>query len=219
MMDFLRETFLEAQTNNRVVLRNLSDRLQVSAPAVSRMAQRLIRKGLLKRDGACGLILSDTGKRIALRALRKQRIFEVFLVRQLGYRWDEVFLAAKSTYVHLDDDLIERMALKLDNPDRCPHGDPIPTREGNIEFNPETRLTELENNKSGVIGRVDSHDPELLQYLGLLGLQPGAPITMIGRAPFGGPIRIKTVNQNSTFTDEHIIGTELASKVWVENVA
>lgn len=218
VMDFLRETYLEAQAHNRVVLRELAERLSVSAPAVSRMAQRLVRKGLMHREGACGLMLSDAGTRIALKALRHQRIFEVFLVQKLGYTWDEVFPVAKAAYSHLDDELIERMAAQLNQPTRCPHGDPIPTRDGKLNLLPAKRLSELEATSSGTVGRVDTHDPEMLKYLGTLDLNPGADITMLGRAPFGGPIRIKTKPNNSAFENEHVIGAELAAHIWVENV-
>lgn len=218
VMDFLRETYLEAQAHNRVVLRELADRLGVSAPAVSRMAQRLIRKGLMHREGACGLALSENGVKIALKALRHQRIFEVLLVQKLGYTWDEVFPISKSAYCHLDDELIERMAAQLNHPSRCPHGDPIPTHDGKIHLMPATRLNELEPNYHGIVGRVDSHDPEMLKYLTSLGLSPGASVTMLGRAPFSGPIRVKTKPFHSTFENEQVIGAELASHIWVESL-
>jgi Mn-dependent DtxR family transcriptional regulator len=74
--DFLSETHLEANEHGRVALRALAGRLAVSAPAVSRMAQRLVRRGLLKREGACGLELTESGLGIALKAIRKRRIAE-----------------------------------------------------------------------------------------------------------------------------------------------
>ena len=128
--DFLRETYLESETHGRVVLRELAQRLGVSAPAISRMAQRLVRKGYLKREGACGLMLYESGRRVALKSLRKTRIFEVYLVRELGYSWDQVFPLAVSSSHHLDDEVIERMWVKLNKPARCPHGDAIPSRDG-----------------------------------------------------------------------------------------
>lgn len=125
---------------------------------------------------------------------------------------------AKAAYSHLDDELIERMAAQLNQPTRCPHGDPIPTRDGKLNLLPAKRLSELEATSSGTVGRVDTHDPEMLKYLGTLDLNPGADITMLGRAPFGGPIRIKTKPNNSAFENEHVIGAELAAHIWVENV-
>lgn len=214
VQDFLSETYLEANETGRVSLRALAARLGVTPPAVSRMAQRLVRQGLLRREGACGLVLSQAGERIALKAIRKRRIFEVFLVQKLGYTWDEVYPVAASASNYLDDELIERMHTQLDRPTRCPHGDPIPTRDGQVQLPADTRLSELADGAQGVVSRVSSHDGDLLRYLSSLNIKPGMPIHLVSRAPFSGPLRVRVVNGN--FHDEHVIGSELASKVWVE---
>ncbi len=136
VQDFLSETYLESIEEGRVSLRALAERLDVTPPAVSRMAQRLVRQGMLRREGACGLALSNTGERIALRAIRKRRVFEVYLVEKLGYSWDAVYPIAAQSSNHLDDELVERMNAQLNNPERCPHGDSIPTRDGQLKVIP-----------------------------------------------------------------------------------
>ncbi|GIV85225.1 MAG: transcriptional regulator [Candidatus Roseilinea sp.] len=214
VQDFLSETYLEASESGRVSLRALAARLGVTPPAVSRMAQRLVRHGLVRREGACGLVLSEAGERIALRAIRKRRIFEVFLTQKLGYTWDEVYPLAASASNYLDDELIERMNAQLGHPTRCPHGDPIPSRDGRIQPLDDARLSDLANGAQGVVSRVSSHDGDLLRYLSSLNIKPGMPIHIVSRAPFSGPLRVRVANGN--FYDEHVIGSELASKVWVE---
>ncbi|MCS6849099.1 MAG: metal-dependent transcriptional regulator [Anaerolineae bacterium] len=214
VQDFLSETYLEASESGRVSLRALAARLGVTPPAVSRMAQRLVRQGLMRREGACGLVLSEAGERIALRAIRKRRIFEVFLVQKLGYTWDEVYPVAASASNYLDDELVERMYAQLGRPARCPHGDPIPARDGHVQPITDTRLSELDDGAQGVVSRVSSYDGDLLRYLSSLNIKPGMPIQLVSRAPFSGPLRVRVANGN--FHDEHVIGSELASKVWVE---
>ncbi len=213
VQSFLSEVYLEASESGRVSLRALAGRLGVTPPAISRMAQRLVRQGLLRREGACGLVLSEAGERIALKVIRKQRIFEVFLLRFLGYTWDQVYSVASSVSAHLDDELVERMFARLDKPARCPHGDPIPSSDGHIVVVREVRLSELSDGAQGVINRVASHDSELLRYLSTLKLVPDQSIQLIARAPFAGPLRVRVMN--GRFHDEHVIGPELASKVWV----
>lgn len=215
VMDFLKETYLSS-LEGRVALRTLAERLGVTPPAVSRMAQRLVRKGYVRRDGACGLALSDAGMKIALRVLRKQRVFEVFLVNTLGYKWTEVFPVAASAGNHLDDELVERMWVKLGRPERCPHGDPIPTRDGKVTFVVDTPLNEAPEGTGLHVSRVTSHDEAMLEYLDSLGLRPGAPIELVGRAPFNGPLRVRV--RNGSFKDEHVIGQQLADHVRVESV-
>ncbi len=216
VQDFLSETLLESLEHGRVTLRALAARLSVTPPAVSRMAQRLVRQGLMRREGACGLVLTEMGRRIATHALRKRRIFEVFLVEKLGYSWDEVYpLSAASN--HLDDDVVERMFVQVGRPSRCPHGDPIPTRDGEMEIKPAMRLSDAPENTRATIQRVASHDGDLLRYLASIHLRPNTRLEVVSRAPFGGPLRVRVAN--GRFHDEHVIGIELASKIWLEDVA
>ena len=217
VQDFLGETYLESIEEGRVSLRALATRLDVTPPAVSRMAQRLVRQGMLRREGACGLALSDGGERIALRVIRKRRIFEVYLVEKLGYSWAEVYPIAAQSSNHLDDELVERMNAQLNNPQRCPHGDAIPTRDGSLRVIPATKLIELSDGTKGNVGRIASHDGDMLKYLASLNIKPGAPIQLLTRAPFSGPLRLKVAN--GSFHDEHVIGAELAEKIWVEQAS
>jgi DtxR family Mn-dependent transcriptional regulator len=177
------------------------------------MAQRLIRAGLMRRDGACGLVLSESGERQALKAIRKRRIFEAFLVAKMGYTWDEVYAIASKSSNHLDDDLVERMFEQAGSPHSCPHGDPIPTHDGKLRARAEQSLPQAADCTQGVVSRVASHDSHLLRYLGSLNLKPGAEIQILSRAPFGGPIRLRVAR--GSFHDEHVIGSELAEKIFI----
>lgn len=213
VQDFLGEIYLEALESQRVSLRALADRLDVTPPAISRMAQRLVQQGLMRRDGACGLLLSESGERVALKSIRKRRIFEAFLVSRMGYTWDEVYTIAVKTSNHLNDDLVERMYEQAGNPQCCPHGDPIPTHDGHVHLPEAIRLTDAPDGKKAQLLRVASHDGSLLRYLASLRLKPGAAVQLISRAPFGGPLRLRVVN--GSFYDEHVIGAELAEKIFV----
>jgi DtxR family transcriptional regulator, Mn-dependent transcriptional regulator len=214
VQEFLGEIYLESLENPRVSLRSIADRLDVTPPAISRMAQRLIRQGLMRRDGACGMLLSESGERVALKSIRKRRIFEAFLVTKMGYTWDQVYAVAAKSSNHLDDDLVERMFDQAGNPHACPHGDPIPSHDGKLRQTADRRLSELPEDASGRIARVASHDGSLLRYLGSLDLKPGAEIKLMARAPFGGPLRLRVAK--GSFHDEHVIGAELAEKIFVE---
>lgn len=214
VMDFLVETIAISQDEGRVSLRALADRLEVSPPAVSRMAQRLVRRGFLKREGACGLALTDSGQSLANQAIRKRRIYEVFLIQTLGYKWYDVYPVASASSNHITDDVIGRMFVQTGSPDRCPHGDPIPTPDGKIEEIECAQLSRLTEGATGVLSRVSSHDTEMLRYLDSLNLRPGVPVELIARAPFGGPLRVRVTN--GSFQDQHIIGAELAAKIWIE---
>lgn len=212
--DFLSETHLESNEHGRVALRALAGRLAVSPPAVSRMAQRLVRRGLLKREGACGLELTEAGLGIALKAIRKRRIFEVFLMQQLGYGWHEVYPVAAPVSNSLEDELVERMYARMGRPGRCPHGDPIPAPGAPLVIPPWRALIDLADTDAATITRISSHETEMLRYLDSIGIRPGAPVQVIARAPFAGPIRVRLGAPGHTY--EQALGAELAAHVWVE---
>ncbi len=209
----LKEVLLRSLEDKRVTLGKLGKQLGVSPPAISRRVQRLVRRGYLERDGACGLRLTDAGLRIALYALRKQEIFEAYLVREFGYRWDEVRPAAASA-LRLDDELIERMYAQIGRPLRCPHGLPIPARDGRFQLPQAVPLSEWPSDQPAVVSYVLSSNGEMLRYLADLRLTPGARLTAVARIPFGDSVKVQ-IERDRTM-HEHVIGAELAAIVFVE---
>ncbi|MCS7057033.1 MAG: metal-dependent transcriptional regulator [Thermoflexales bacterium] len=209
----LKEVLLESLEEKRVTLGRLGKRLGVSPPAVSRRVQRLVRRGYLERDGACGLRLTDAGTRIALYALRKQEIFEAYLVHELGYRWDELSPTATGA-LRMDDALIERMYVRIGRPPRCPHGLPIPSHDGHLRLPRAAPLCEWLPGRPAVISYVLSNDREILRYLAELGLTPGAYLVSAARIPFGDSIKVRVEGSDSV--QEHVIGATLARMVYVE---
>ncbi|MDX1616553.1 MAG: metal-dependent transcriptional regulator, partial [Candidatus Promineifilaceae bacterium] len=111
---------------------SLAERLNVSAPAVPRMLKRLKSAGFVKHIPYRGVELTDLGREEALREIRRHRILEVFLVDVMGFRWDEVHEHADELGQGLNDTLSQRMDEMTGFPERCPHGEPIPDREGNL---------------------------------------------------------------------------------------
>jgi DtxR family Mn-dependent transcriptional regulator len=97
----------------------------------------------------------------------------------------------------------------LGHPATCPHGEPIPTREGVMPQLDDRPLTVLAPGVKGKISRVKIYEPEKLKYLAEIGLVPGASFELLNRAPFNGPLRLK-IGQN-----EQVIGVELAAALWV----
>jgi DtxR family Mn-dependent transcriptional regulator len=99
----------------------------------------------------------------------------------------------------------------MGHPPTCPHGDPIPTREGFMPELNDKPLTVVPPGAKGQISRVKTREPEKLKYLAEIGLVPGTPFELVNRAPFNGPLRLKI----STSGREQVIGVELAAGLWV----
>jgi DtxR family Mn-dependent transcriptional regulator len=182
----------------------------VSLPAASRMASRLARWGFVERDR--GLRLTDRGRREGLRAVRAHRLSEAFLVRVLGYGWHEAHETADRLGEIADDDLIRRMDAAAGHPTRCPHGEPIPDAEGHVAMLEDRPLTDLAVGDRATVSRVRVRDADRLIYLADIGLTPQAELTIEGRGPFRGPVRVR-VGRN-----ECVVGFELAERVWVERI-
>ena len=107
--------------------------LGVNAASVTEKLQRMAEKGLIDYEKSRGVALTTDGQTIALRVIRKHRIWETFLVRQLEFGWEEVHeIAEQLEHIH-SDKLIERIEKHLGFPRFDPHGEPIPDAEGSGE--------------------------------------------------------------------------------------
>jgi DtxR family Mn-dependent transcriptional regulator len=186
---------------------DIAHQLDLSPPSVSGMIKRLAEQGLLEHAPYKGVELTEDGRKLALRIIRRHRLLEAYLVHFLGYDWDTVHEEAERLEHAVSDILIERMASALGNPRVDPHGDPIPTADGNIVEQVFTPLPEVEVGATVEVRRVDASQPDRLRYLATLGLKPGTRLTVLDRQPFSGPITIKAGDQ------DNIIGHELAMAV------
>jgi DtxR family Mn-dependent transcriptional regulator len=214
MQEYLAEAYRIAsyQEEPYVSTSALADAVGVTAPAVARMATRLRDAGFIEHEPYHGMCLTSIGEREALKSIRRHRLAEIFLVNVMGFRWHEVHDEADTLGMVISEELSGRMEEMAGFPKRCPHGEPIPTADGIMPIVRDVPLTELEIEPEVdlIISRVHSHDPEVLMYLEELKLMPGQLITLVSRAPFNGPLRLR-VGRN-----EQVIGSELGNVLRVE---
>ena len=189
---------------------DIAHRLELSAASVSGMIKRLSEQGLLEHVPYKGVQLTDEGRRVALRMVRRHRIIEAYLVGFLGYSWDRVHAEAERLEHAVSDELVERMSRALGHPAADPHGDPIPTADLAIEEVAWTPLPDVAAGELVELRRVASEEPDRLRYLGSMGLQPGATIMVLARQPFRGPMTLDVDGR------ECLIGHELAQSIFVE---
>ncbi|HEY7455485.1 MAG TPA: metal-dependent transcriptional regulator [Thermoleophilaceae bacterium] len=189
----------------------LADRLDVSPASASAMVKRLETLGLASREPYHGVQLTPAGVRVALEVLRHHRLLELYLAEALGMPWDRVHAEAERLEHAISPELSELIAAKLGNPTHDPHGDPIPTRDGEIDESPTRALADLGPGERGVFSRVSDSNPEMLRYLSERGIAPGDELELAGREPFGGPL---TVLANGR---EHALGDQLARAMRIES--
>jgi DtxR family transcriptional regulator, Mn-dependent transcriptional regulator len=164
--NYLKAIFkLSANDPEGVTTNAIADLLNTKASSVTDMIKKLSDKKLVNYVKYKGVTLTKKGKKIATDILRKHRLWEVFLVNHLNFKWDEVHDLAEELE-HIDSEkLIDNLEKFLDYPKFDPHGDPIPDKEGNIYNHKEVSLADLDEKKSGIIVGVKDHTSGFLQYL------------------------------------------------------
>lgn len=200
MQDYLAETYRLAHyqpDKKHVSTSALAEVLGVSAPAVTRMVQRLKEAGYLEHEPYQGVVLTPAGVHEALMSIRRHRIVERFLVDVMGFGWHEVHDAADALGAVVSDAVVARMAQMAGNPRRCPHGEPIPTADGVMPEVIDYPLNEADEGQTYTVSRANSHDEEKLKYLDSLGIHTGITLTLIERAPFNGPLQIEVAGRRS----------------------
>ena len=209
IQDFLKAVYLLEQESERVQTSALAEALGITAPSTTEMAKKLARAQLLVHEPYRGMSLTPTGKRVALEIVRNHRLIELFLIETLGYSWDEVHEEAERLEHAVSDRFIQRVAEYLGHPRYDPHGDPIPSPEGELIRRDLIPLSSLPIQQTCVVARLRDQSSEMLRYLADKGLTIGARVTVIRSDPFDGPLTLMTDGE------EQIIGRNVALYVLV----
>ncbi|MFZ4816588.1 MAG: metal-dependent transcriptional regulator, partial [Phototrophicaceae bacterium] len=210
VQDFLKAVFTLEQETERVSTNALADALKVKAPSVTDMARRLESAGLLHYEKYRGMTLSAEGRRVALGVLRRHRLIELYLMSELGYELYEVHAEAEQLEHVVSEKFVEAIAQRLGNPNLDPHGDPIPNADGVMIQRDLQPLSELTEHTRARVAQLRTEQSDLLQHLQDRGLMLNAPVEVLSREPFHGPL---TVLIGDT---ERTIGHQVAQAVWVE---
>ncbi|HXF95123.1 MAG TPA: metal-dependent transcriptional regulator [Gemmatimonadales bacterium] len=206
--DYLKVIYHLSSEGGFATTSDIAAMLALAPPSVSGMVKRLSETGLIEHVPYRGVQLTPQGRRAALKMIRRHRVLELYLTQHLGYDWDDVHQEAERLEHAVSDELIERMARALGDPQYDPHGAPIPTVEGEIE---ETALVSLDDAPVGAgleVRQVDDADPARLRYLAEQGLTPGTRIVVADRHPFNGPTIVRLGQET------RVVGQELARTVW-----
>lgn len=208
--DYLKAIYGIEQGGGAAATNDIAAKLAIAAASVSGMVRRLADQGLVSYERYRGVRLTDLGRRAALRTIRRHRVIETYLAQALGYPWDRVHEEAERLEHAVSDELVDRMASAVGEPEADPHGHPIPTRDGVIDETRHRTLSDLARGQRSRVKRVSDEDSELLRYLAQIGIRPGVVVTLTERAPFDGPLTLAVGKATCQ------VGPALASRVMVE---
>jgi DtxR family Mn-dependent transcriptional regulator len=201
--NYLKTIFhLDIDTNGTVSTNAISECLHTKAASVTDMLKKLAEKELINYAKYQGVTLTETGKKKALSIIRKHRIWEVFLVEKLNFKWDEVHDLAEELEHINSDILINRLDEFLDFPENDPHGDPIPDKNGVLKSQELIPVAKMDIGANGKISGVREHSKDFLQYLEKTGLILGGEIYIIDKIAFDGAVIVGINNKEQTISRE-----------------
>jgi DtxR family transcriptional regulator, Mn-dependent transcriptional regulator len=220
--DYLKTIYaLQERDGAAITTSRLAERLGVLPSSVSGMVRKLSELSLLEHRRYGAITLTPAGRKVALGVVRRHRLIELYLVTELGYSWDEVHDEAEVLEHAVSDRLLDRVAARLGDPRLDPHGDPIPTRDGEIHQWDAHRLSTVSPGGHGLLVRVDDDDPGMLRHLSAQGIRLGQRVELLEQAPYGGAyvVRVSAAPRHDegvvSAATTHHIGAQLAAAMWV----
>ena len=208
--DYLKTIYKLHDRSDIVSTSDIARSLDVSAASVTNMVKRLAQLKLVEYESYRGVSLTETGEKVALEIIRHHRLLELYLREVMGYPWDKIHEEAEHLEHHISEEFEDKLDEMLGYPTHDPHGDPIPTRDGEIAEAITDPLSDMQAGQSVYIQRVSDEDPEMLIYLEEIGLLPGASIEIVEKAPFHGPITVRVGD------GEQVLGYRVATNIFVK---
>jgi DtxR family transcriptional regulator, Mn-dependent transcriptional regulator len=180
----------------------LSKALDLNPATVLEMVRKLNSKKLVQILPDKAIQLTDKGKKKALSIIRKHRLWEVFLVEKLNYKWNEVHELAEQLEHIESDDLVKRLESFLGHPTVDPHGDPIPDENGKLKKIKTEPLTSAPINKKLKILALGNSSDEFLRYLNKIGLGIGDTVQISEVEEFDKSITLLHKKSSITLSNE-----------------
>jgi len=196
--NYLKAIFkLSAKEIDGVSTNSIAKELDTKASSVSDMIKKLSDKKLVKYKKYQGVNLTQKGNKVAISILRNHRLWEVFLVDKLNFKWDEVHDLAEELEHINSEKLTNQLDAFLEFPKHDPHGDPIPDKDGEIHSHKDITLADLSTNEEGIIVGVKEHSKSYLNYLESINLVLGSEIKVINVIDFDNSMSITVNNEKS----------------------
>lgn len=190
--NYIKEIYKLQNESDRVSTNALATSITTTAASVSDMLQKLKTKKLLDYKKYYGFRLNANGQKIALKIIRKHRLWEYFLVAKLGMQWEKIHDVAEELEHISSDELIERLDEYLGRPTLDPHGDPIPNAKGQMTVLSQIPIAQLKKNKKATVSSVGNQSIKMLEMLNYLGLQIGDTLMVVKTFDLDGSLLIKT---------------------------
>lgn len=169
----------------------IAEQMETKPSSVTDMIKKLSEKGLVNYKKYKGVSLTEFGTKTALTLVRKHRLWEVFLVEKLDFSWDEVHEVAEQLEHVKSEKLVDRLDKHLGYPQVDPHGDPIPSKEGEFKKAVKKLLSEVPIGEEGICVGVKDSTPPFLKFLDKNSIALGDAIQVLDKEEFDGSLHLK----------------------------
>jgi DtxR family Mn-dependent transcriptional regulator len=213
IQDYLKHIYELNENGGSASTNDLALRLNIAPASVTGMLQRLAssKPPFVVYKKHQGVTLTKAGEKAALEVIRHHRLLELYLVKALGYSWDEVHHEADKLEHVISEDFESRIAEALGNPTRDPHGELIPTAELTMPADESRPLASLRTDETAVVKRVSDDDPALLRHLEEIGIIPEVKVTVKNFSDFDGNLTLQINGRKSKV----VLGTTVTKQVFV----
>ena len=191
---------------------SIADNLNTKASSVTEMLKKLSDKNLIVYKKYHGAQLTEKGRKTALNIIRKHRLWEVFLVDKLNFKWDEVHEIAEQLEHIQSKKLTNELDKFLNFPTKDPHGDPIPNPAGFIKFTSKLKLSDLNIGETGKFIGVKDSSSTFLKYLDKRQISLGCNIKVLHREEFDQSLHVGLDDTNLT------ISIKTASNLYITKI-
>ncbi len=214
IQDYLKHIYELTEEGEPASTTALAARLGIMPASVTGMIQRLAstKPPLVNYRKHQGVMLTEAGRRSALEVIRHHRLIEAWLVKTLGYSWDEVHNEAEKLEHVISEEFEARIAAAMGNPMRDPHGDPIPTADLVMPKYKNITLSSLQAGQEAIICQVQSQEIELLKHLESLDLVIGARVKTLDVSPYDQVMKLQVQGRKEAV----ILGPAVTNRVFVE---
>lgn len=206
--DYLKSVYSHTEWQDEPITPSaLAAKLGIAPSSVTEMVKKLAATGLVTHVPYGAIRLTDAGIARAVHVIRRHRLIETWLVREMGYRWDEVHEEAEVLEHGISDRLLAAIDARLGHPTRDPHGDPIPAVDGALAREPFILLAAAPVGHTGAVLRISDRDPSVLRELEGSGIGLDSVLTVAERTEKNVRVRISG--------HTHRLDTVVAQAIWV----
>ena len=196
--NYLKAIFKLLEGGDEAVTTNaIAERMNTRAASVTDMLKKLSEKKLINYKPYQGVTLTTQGRKVAVSIIRKHRLWEVFLVEKLNFKWDEVHDIAEQLEHINSESLVERLDQFLNHPKFDPHGDPIPDQNGKFHNRNSQLLSQSREGQVCVMTGVVDHSATFLRHLDKTGLSLGDEIKIKEIGEYDKSLQV-TINKKET---------------------